>query len=206
MTLKRGRVPQGTPSTSPPELQLFNDGAWETLPRRSPRRSHPAPRARKAADLREETATGHPHEGIELEVVMLGQDGITDRTCSFHDERNPNPGYAFLCPAWIRRRVPTPLGVLRAVDAQVTRPRSTSDRRRRGQEGKATCPAPPPGRPGKSVVELQSRSRARGSPARLTHEDHTISVGSTTYFVSPSVVRLHVASGVQGPAGEKVLR
>ena len=55
--------------------------------------------------------------GIELEVLMLGN-GVTEKDLLVHDERHPNPGYAFLLSRMdAMPGFPTPLGVLRAVDA-----------------------------------------------------------------------------------------
>src|SRR2546422_11776047 len=55
--------------------------------------------------------------GISLEVVSLGN-GTTESDLIVHDERNPNPAYAFLLSRMdATPGFPTPLGVLRAVDA-----------------------------------------------------------------------------------------
>jgi 2-oxoglutarate ferredoxin oxidoreductase subunit beta len=52
--------------------------------------------------------------------VKLGEDGVTEQDLIVHDERNPNPGYAFLLSRMDSTPgFPTPLGVLRAVDAPV---------------------------------------------------------------------------------------
>ena len=54
--------------------------------------------------------------GLALEVVSLG-DGITEDHLIVHDERNPNPAYAFLLSRMdATPGFPTPIGVLRAVD------------------------------------------------------------------------------------------
>jgi 2-oxoglutarate ferredoxin oxidoreductase subunit beta len=55
--------------------------------------------------------------GLELEVVTLG-DGLTEKDLIVHDVSHPNPAYAFLLSRMDGRPgFPTPLGVLRAVDA-----------------------------------------------------------------------------------------
>ena len=55
--------------------------------------------------------------GLALEVVKLG-DGVTEKDLIVHDERNPNPAYAFLLSRMdATPGFPTPIGVLRAVDA-----------------------------------------------------------------------------------------
>jgi 2-oxoglutarate ferredoxin oxidoreductase subunit beta len=55
--------------------------------------------------------------GLDLEVVKLG-DGVSEKDLIVHDERHPNPAYAFLLSRMdATPGFPTPLGVLRAVDA-----------------------------------------------------------------------------------------
>ena len=55
--------------------------------------------------------------GLNLEVVSLG-DGISEKELIVHDERHPNPAYAFLLSRMeMMPGFPTPLGVLRGVDA-----------------------------------------------------------------------------------------
>ena len=57
--------------------------------------------------------------GLNLEVVKLG-DGITEKDLIVHDERHPNPAYAFLLSRMdATPGFPTPLGVLRAVEAPI---------------------------------------------------------------------------------------
>jgi 2-oxoglutarate ferredoxin oxidoreductase subunit beta len=95
---------------------IFNDGAWDGL-----------------KDNRDENTIALEHgqplvfgknrekgirlNGLALEVVTLG-DGITERDLVVHDERNPNPAYAFLLSRMdATPGFPTPIGVLRAVEA-----------------------------------------------------------------------------------------
>jgi 2-oxoglutarate ferredoxin oxidoreductase subunit beta len=97
---------------------IFNDGAWQPLTER---------------DLREDATIAVEHgkplvfgkakdkgirmNGISLEVVALGN-GITESDLIVHDERNPNSAYAFLLSRMDQMPgFPTPIGVLRAVDA-----------------------------------------------------------------------------------------
>src|SRR4029078_13451612 len=57
--------------------------------------------------------------GLQLEVVSLGY-GVPETDLIVHDENNPNPAYAFLLSRMDSTPgFPTPLGVLRAVDAPV---------------------------------------------------------------------------------------
>ncbi|HEY6554449.1 MAG TPA: 2-oxoacid:ferredoxin oxidoreductase subunit beta [Vicinamibacteria bacterium] len=99
---------------------IFNDGAWEALTEK---------------DLRDDQTIALEHgqpllfgknkdkgirmKGLDLEVVALGN-GIGESDLVVHDERNPNPAYAFLLSRMDGRPgFPTPLGVLRAVEAPV---------------------------------------------------------------------------------------
>src|SRR6185436_8553049 len=55
--------------------------------------------------------------GINLEVVTLGN-GVSEADLIVHDERHPNPAYAFLLSRMdAAPDFPTPMGVLRAVYA-----------------------------------------------------------------------------------------
>ncbi len=97
---------------------IFNDGAWETLTDKGLRDEntisleHGQPLVfGKGRDK------GIRRKGLELEVVALGG-GVTEGDLVVHDERNPNPAYAFLLSRMDSRSdFPTPLGVLRAVEA-----------------------------------------------------------------------------------------
>jgi 2-oxoglutarate ferredoxin oxidoreductase subunit beta len=97
---------------------IFNDGAWETLTDKG---------------LRDDNTIGLEHgqplvfgkdrdkgirrKGLELEVVTLGS-GVSEADLVVHDERNPNPAYAFLLSRMdTQPDFPTPIGVLRSVDA-----------------------------------------------------------------------------------------
>ena len=52
-------------------------------------------------------------------MVTLG-DGVGEKDLIVHDERHPNPAYAFLLSRMdATPGFPTPLGVLRAVDAPI---------------------------------------------------------------------------------------
>ena len=100
---------------------IFNDGAWETLTEKEVRDDRTLILEHgKPLIFGKNRDRGIRMKGIELEVVMLGQDGITEQDLLVHDERNPNPGYAFLLSRMDSTPgFPTPLGVLRAVDAPV---------------------------------------------------------------------------------------
>jgi 2-oxoglutarate ferredoxin oxidoreductase subunit beta len=98
---------------------IFNDGAWENLTEK---------------DLRDDNTIALEHgqpllfgknkdkgirmNGLALEVVGPGG-GASERDLIVHDESNPNPAYAFLLSRMdATPGFPTPIGVLRAVEAQ----------------------------------------------------------------------------------------
>ena len=70
--------------------------------------------------LMHETGAAGPgirRNGFALEVVRLG-DGVSESDLVVHDERVPNPAYAFLLSRMDQTPgFPTPIGVLRAVEA-----------------------------------------------------------------------------------------
>jgi 2-oxoglutarate ferredoxin oxidoreductase subunit beta len=127
---------------------IFNDGAWASLSDR---------------ELREENTLSLEHgqplvfgkrrdkglrrKGLALEVVTLG-DGTSEKDLLVHDEHDPNPTHAFVLSRMAATPgFPTPIGVLRAVDApayemlvadqvrQVTEKKGTGDLGRLLQAG-----------------------------------------------------------------------
>jgi 2-oxoglutarate ferredoxin oxidoreductase subunit beta len=97
---------------------IFNDGAWESLTEKAVREDatisleHGQPLVfGKSRDK------GIRRKGLELEVVTLGN-GLGEKDLVVHDERNPDPTYAWLLSRMeTRPGFPTPIGVLRAVEA-----------------------------------------------------------------------------------------
>jgi 2-oxoglutarate/2-oxoacid ferredoxin oxidoreductase subunit beta len=97
---------------------IFNDGAWESLTEKALRDDatisleHGQPLVfGKSRDK------GIRLNGLELEVVRLGN-GVGEKDLVVHDERNPDPTYAWLLSRMeTRPGFPTPIGVLRAVEA-----------------------------------------------------------------------------------------
>ncbi len=97
---------------------IFNDGAWQPITEKDVRDDatisveHGKPLVfGKARDK------GIRMNGISLEVVKLG-DGVTEKDLIVHDERHPNPAYAFLLSRMDHTPgFPTPIGILRAVEA-----------------------------------------------------------------------------------------
>jgi 2-oxoglutarate ferredoxin oxidoreductase subunit beta len=118
-TLKKAATHQGTAFIEILQnCNIFNDGAWETLTEREAKDDHTI-----LVEQGQPLIFGKNHDkgirrnGLELEVVSLGG-GVTEKDLIVHDATNPNPAYAFLLSRMDSTPgFPTPLGVLRAVDA-----------------------------------------------------------------------------------------
>jgi 2-oxoglutarate ferredoxin oxidoreductase subunit beta len=97
---------------------IFNDGAWENLTNKSLRDEHTITLEHgQPLIFGKERDKGIRRRGLELEVVTLG-DGVSEDDLVVHDERNPNPAYAFLLSRMdAEPGFPTPIGVFRSVDA-----------------------------------------------------------------------------------------
>jgi 2-oxoglutarate ferredoxin oxidoreductase subunit beta len=97
---------------------IFNDGAWEALTERDLKDDHTILLEHgQPLIFGKSQDKGIRMSGLELEVVTLGN-GVTEKDLVVHDERHPNPGYAFLLSRMeTMPGFPTPLGVLRAVSA-----------------------------------------------------------------------------------------
>jgi len=94
---------------------IFNDGAWDTLTERDVRTEHVVEMEHgKPLLFGKNRDKGIRLNGMGLEVVTLGN-GVTERDILVHDERNPNPAYAFLL-AHMQELLgfPVPIGVLRS--------------------------------------------------------------------------------------------
>jgi 2-oxoglutarate ferredoxin oxidoreductase subunit beta len=97
---------------------IFNDGAWETLTNKKLRDENTISLEHgQPLVFGKDRDKGIRRKGLELEIVTLGGD-VTEKDLVVHDERNPNPAYAFLLSRMDSRPdFPTPIGVLRAVEA-----------------------------------------------------------------------------------------
>jgi 2-oxoglutarate ferredoxin oxidoreductase subunit beta len=119
VTLRRAAAHQGTAFIEILQnCNIFNDGAWESLTERDARDDHTiAVEHGQPLVFGKDKDKGIRMNGIDLQVVALGN-GITEKDLLIHDERHPNPAYAFLLSRMDGTPgFPTPLGVLRAVDA-----------------------------------------------------------------------------------------
>ena len=97
---------------------IFNDGAWEAITEKDVRDDHTiAIEHGQPLVFGKNRDKGIRMNGLNLEVVTLGN-GITEKDLIVHNENDPNPGYAFLLSRMESQPgFPTPIGVLRAVDA-----------------------------------------------------------------------------------------
>jgi 2-oxoglutarate ferredoxin oxidoreductase subunit beta len=117
--LRRAAAHQGTAFIEILQnCNIFNDGAWESLTEKEVKDDHTILLEHgKPLVFGKNKDKGIRMRGIGLEVVSLGN-GVTESDLIVHDEAHPNPAYAFLlsrmdgAPGF-----PTPLGVLRAVEA-----------------------------------------------------------------------------------------
>jgi 2-oxoglutarate ferredoxin oxidoreductase subunit beta len=97
---------------------IFNDGAWESVVEKEVRDDRTLVLEHgKPLVFGKNKDKGIRINGLELEVVALGG-SVTEKDLIVHDEKNPNPAYAFLLSRMDGTPgFPTPIGVLRAVDA-----------------------------------------------------------------------------------------
>jgi len=97
---------------------IFNDAAWETLTERDARSEHIVQLEHgKPLIFGKNRDKGIRMNGLDLEVVQLGSNGITEKDVLVHDEKFPRAAYAFLLAHMEHRAgFPTPIGVLRAWD------------------------------------------------------------------------------------------
>jgi len=97
---------------------ILTNWAWEQLTERDVRDEHViAVEHGQPLVFGKNKDKGIRMNGLNLEVVTLGN-GTTENDLIVHDERHPNPAYAFLLSRMDSQPgFPTPIGVLRAVDA-----------------------------------------------------------------------------------------
>jgi 2-oxoglutarate ferredoxin oxidoreductase subunit beta len=118
-TLKKAAAHQGSAFLEILQnCNIFNDGAWEQVTEKDVREEHViAVEHGQPLVFGKNKDKGIRMNGLNLEVVALGN-GTTEKDLIVHDERHPNPAYAFLLSRMDSQPgFPTPIGVLRAVDA-----------------------------------------------------------------------------------------
>jgi len=96
---------------------IFNDGAWESVTEKEVRDDHTvALEHGQPLIFGKNRDRGIRRRDLSLEVVKLGE-GVSEKDLIVHDERDPNPAYAFLLSRMeTMPGFPTPIGVLRAID------------------------------------------------------------------------------------------
>ena len=96
---------------------IFNDGAWESVTEKDVRDDHTvALEHGQPLIFGKNRDRGIRRRDLSLEVVKLGE-GVSEKDLIVHDERDPNPAYAFLLSRMeTMPGFPTPIGVLRAID------------------------------------------------------------------------------------------
>ena len=118
-TLKRVASHKGTAFTEILQnCNIFNDGAWEAITEKDVRDDrilfleHGKPLV-----FGKNKSQGIRQNGFDIEVVTLGE-GATEADLLVHNEQHPSPAYAYMLASMDSRPgFPTPVGVLRAVDA-----------------------------------------------------------------------------------------
>ena len=118
-TLKKAAAHQGSAFIEILQnCNIFNDHAWDSLTERDVRDDQTiALEHGQPLVFGRNKDKGIRMNGLDLEVVTLGG-GIGEKDLIVHDERHPNPAYAFLLSRMDEHPgFPAPIGVLRAVDA-----------------------------------------------------------------------------------------
>jgi len=116
-TLRKAAAHQGSAYVEVLQnCNIFNDHAWESLTEKDARSEHVVQLEHgKPLVFGKNHDKGIRMRGLDLEVVHLGNgSGATEADLLVHDERNPNPAYAFaLAHMDELDGFPTPIGVLR---------------------------------------------------------------------------------------------
>jgi 2-oxoglutarate ferredoxin oxidoreductase subunit beta len=118
-TLKRVASHKGTAFTEILQnCNIFNDGAWDAIAEKDVRDDHILFLEHgKPLIFGKTKDKGIRQNGFDIEVVTLGE-GAVAADLLVHNEQHPSPAYAFMLASMDSRPgFPTPVGVLRAVDA-----------------------------------------------------------------------------------------
>jgi 2-oxoglutarate ferredoxin oxidoreductase subunit beta len=119
-TLKRVASHKGTAFTEILQnCNIFNDGAWDAIAEKDVRDDHVLFLEHgKPLVFGKTKNKGVRQSGFDIEVVTLGEGGVTEADLLVHNEQHPSPAYAFMLASMDQRPgFPTPVGVLRAVDS-----------------------------------------------------------------------------------------
>ncbi|HEX7124523.1 MAG TPA: 2-oxoacid:ferredoxin oxidoreductase subunit beta [Thermodesulfobacteriota bacterium] len=96
---------------------IFNDKAWASLTEKD-RRDEATLQLRHGQPLLfgKDRKKGIRLNGVDLEVVEIGVDGVTEQDVLVWDETRRNPAYAFLLSQMQGPGFPTPIGVFRRIE------------------------------------------------------------------------------------------
>lgn len=95
---------------------IFNDGAFDVVTDRETREDHILYLQHgKPLIFGKDKNKGIRFNGINPEVVTIGENGVKESDIVIHDETNANPAYAFMLSRMEAPHFPTPIGVLRSV-------------------------------------------------------------------------------------------
>ncbi|HMI54156.1 MAG TPA: 2-oxoacid:ferredoxin oxidoreductase subunit beta [Candidatus Saccharimonadales bacterium] len=116
-TLKAAAAHKGSAFTEILQnCNIFNDGAWFAITERDARSENIVQLEHgKPLIFGKNREKGIRLNGLQLEVVTLGADGITEADLLVHDVHNPAPAYAFMLSQMEKQPgFPTPIGVFRS--------------------------------------------------------------------------------------------
>ena len=119
-TLKRVASHKGTAFTEILQnCNIFNDGAWDAIAEKDVRDDHVLYLEHgKPLIFGKAKDKGIRQNGFDIEVVTLGEGGANSADLLVHDEQHPSPAYSYMLASMdTRPGFPTPVGVLRAVEA-----------------------------------------------------------------------------------------
>jgi 2-oxoglutarate/2-oxoacid ferredoxin oxidoreductase subunit beta len=119
-TLKRVAAHKGTAFTEILQnCNIFNDGAWDQIAEKDVRDDQVLFLEHGKPLIFGKTKNkGIRQNGFDIEVVTIGEGGVTEADLLVHNEQHPSPAYAFMLASMDSRPgFPTPVGVLRAIDA-----------------------------------------------------------------------------------------
>lgn len=117
---------------------IFNDGAYDGIVDKSVRSDRVLYLEHgKPMIFGKDNNKGLRLKGFQLEVVTIGENGVTEKDIVVHDETNPDPTMAFLLSRLDEEKFPVPMGVFRAV-RRPTFDEMMNDQIRQAQEKSGT--------------------------------------------------------------------
>ena len=118
---------------------IFNDEAFKDVTDREFRPEHCLNLEHgKPLIFGKERNKGIRMKGTHLEVVTLGAGGVTEQDLVIHDEKHPDPAYAFLLSRMEMPAFPAPVGIFRAIERPTYESLMEDQIRRAEAKGKGT--------------------------------------------------------------------